>query len=91
MVTNIEVSRFFEPVPEFRIEALYTFTWMSGEFDSITLSKRKDRPDGINTQFDKVEDLGIDAVPDDVVGEARTQLEDYSDELAERNRAGDNL
>jgi len=82
MVTNIEVSRRFEPVPELAVEARYTFTWLNGEFDHVDLSKRRDRPDRINSQWGKVEAIDLEKVPDDVIEEAREELESYSEELA---------
>lgn len=86
MVTKIEVSRFFEPVPQMTLEARYTFTWINGELDEVKLSQRRDRgEDNHNSQFEKVEDLTIEDIPDSVIREAQKQLESYSQELSEAN------
>jgi len=68
------------------LEARYQFTWINGELDGVTLSQRRDRgEDGINSQFEKVEDIELDDVPDDVVREAQKQLKSYSQELGQAN------
>lgn len=91
MATNVEVSRFYEPAPEIGIEARYQFKWMNGEFDSVKLSKRHDKPESnINSQFGKIEDIDLNKVPDDVVKEAQKQLENYSKELSYANSSASN-
>lgn len=76
MTPKVEVSRQFEPVPELAIEARYRFSWNGdGELRQVDLSKRKVKPgSSINSQFDKVEDIGLSKVPDDVVNEAAGKL-----------------
>lgn len=85
MVTEIEISRYFEPVPQLAIEARYKFKWLNGEFDSVTLSMRRDRNDGVNSQFGKVEDIALSDVPNSVVHEAQDELSEYSQQLHTAN------
>lgn len=88
MTTRIWVSRYFEPVPHMRVEARYEFVWTNGELDAASLSQRKDRKDGFNSQFEKVEDVPLDDIPDDVIQEARRELEEYADQLTESADGG---
>jgi hypothetical protein len=90
MVTDIEISRFFEPVPKLTVEARYQFKWLNGEFDSVKLSMRRDKgDDGVNSQFGKVEDIALSDVPDNVVVEAKSELNRYSQQLDEANTESD--
>lgn len=87
-MVDLTISRFFEPAPEVRIEARYTFTWRNGGLDSITLSQREDADDGYNSQFRKVEDLDLADVPDDVVVDACERLADCANELTTKHGCG---
>ena len=89
MVTEIEVSRHFEPVPQLAVEARYTFKWISSEFDSVTLSMRRDRDNGVNSQFGKVEEIPLSDVPNSVVHEAQDELSKYSSQLHTANCGDD--
>lgn len=84
MVTNIEVSRTFEPVPRMEVEARYVFTWMNDELDSVALEQRRVK-DGVNTRFGKVEGVPLEDVPDDVVGQAKDKLRSHIQELGAAN------
>ena len=86
MVTEIKVSRYYEPVPQMGIEARYVFTWYSNEFEKVKLSQRRNRESKPNSQFGKVEDIALSDVPDDIVKEAQDKLKSYSDELADVNK-----
>lgn len=89
-ITNIEVSRFFEPVPKLAVEARYKFHWNSDGFQHANLSMRRHKIDRINSQFDKREEIPLRLVPDDVVEEAREMLSEYREELATAKHTSDN-
>jgi len=89
-LTNIEVSRFFEPVPKMAVEARYKLHWNSDGFQEVDLQMRRHLQGRVNSQFDKRKDIPLRLVPDDVVEEAREQLAEYRDELADVKRESDN-
>lgn len=80
---RVQVSRQFEPVPELAVEARYVFLWKAGEFEQIDLSKRKVKPSGHNSQFDKVEGIDASKVPNSVIAEAQDELKTRASELEE--------